>query len=221
MVKIANGVDVGCLPLGCGGLIAAFIGLLIIGKCSDAAPARSAAADTSRLPVLTDTTPAADTAAFREERVALKALRKTIDSVTGQTTYTHPNSPKFVNSRTAVKPYLIDTGKRLVMRLQVTYVADDWLFIRNYAVKTDSGYYDWTPESYGADAVDRDNAAGGIWEWWDVDATPYLDALRDIAHSKRTVIRFTGKQYHRDWRVPPSDREAIRQLLLAQLAPRP
>ena len=62
-------------------------------------------------------------------------------------------------------------------------------------------------------SMKRDHGSGNIWEWTDKSADKHdIEVLREIASSNRTVIRFYGTQYRKDFVVPEKDKRAIKQI---------
>jgi hypothetical protein len=155
-------------------------------------------------------------AAEREKKAllarALSHMNRKHDEIRGITWYREKSSPAYVNSRSAVYLYLgkLDDGP-VVSRFVVQYVADDWLFIQEIIIKADGETFTLTPEY---DEVKQDNGSGEIWEWYDVVADDEkLRILRAIAGSKKTVIRYEGRQYRRDRVVGAQEKQSIRNAL--------
>jgi len=138
---------------------------------------------------------------------ALRNLKKDHDSIENITWYKHKNAP--TTSR-GIYPYIGQSGNSHWLRMVTRYKAEDWLFIDQYTVSVDGVNH----RRYGK--FERDHGYGTIWEWNDVRASPDDIALmRDIANSKKTVIRFHGNQYYSDYTVPSSEKRAIKETLIA------
>jgi hypothetical protein len=150
---------------------------------------------------------------YRE--LILASLNRTDDAFKGAIIYRHKDAPYLVSSRTALHCYIIQVGEgepRLRMTLQ--YVANDWLFVQKYSVKADGDVIPLHSAEFFD--VERDNSGGRIWEWVDepVDETR-LKHLANIASAKKSIIRFEGKQYYRDFEIPDYDRESLTLMLNA------
>jgi hypothetical protein len=58
-----------------------------------------------------------------------------------------------------------------------------------------------------------------IWEWYDKVVTGSdMQMIQAIANSKKTVIRFEGDTYSKDWEVPSSTKRAMQNVLDAFVA---
>lgn len=147
----------------------------------------------------------------RRER-ALASTRKKRDDIRSVTWYYHRNTPQYINSRSDIHLYVgrFDSGT-INPRLEIRYVADDWLFIRNFVIKTDDRTF---AISMGHFDVERDNGSGEIWEWIDIPAEAReMEILRAIAESEKAVIRHEGSQYYKDRTITSREKQAIRDML--------
>jgi hypothetical protein len=89
---------------------------------------------------------------------ALATMRKVEDKVQGVTFYYDKGSPQYINSKSEIWLYIAKApGSQPELRLIITYVADDWLFIDRFYFKTDKGTIELNPGS--AFALKRDNGA--------------------------------------------------------------
>jgi len=158
---------------------------------------------------------AADSIAAAKEGLdlALARMSKKTDEVQGITWYQDRSSPNHVNDRSCILLYFGKEGEVLCLRFAIYYVADDWLFIKEYLVKTDDQTFTLSPGVFG---VERDNGRGGIWEWYDVVAGKREVAIaRAVANSKKTVLRYRGKQYSKDRTVSEREKQALKNVLEA------
>ena len=88
------------------------------------------------------------------------------------------------------------------------YTDDGWVFFKKITFACDDqrfykvfSYYD----------VVRDNGGGDVWEYIDMDVNASeINILEAIAGSEKTIIRFEGDDYYRDFTVSAKDKEAIR-----------
>ena len=92
--------------------------------------------------------------------------------------------------------------------------ADDWLFSRSYTLKADGKTFAITPPPLSG--VERDNAAGKIWEWYEIPVTkkeiPMLDA---IVAGRELHLRYDGRQYFKDRSIGEEERSRLATVLAA------
>lgn len=147
--------------------------------------------------------------------VYLNAMREKTDEVRGTTSYTHRDSSEFVNSHSDFYAYFVQ-GKSGIpsLRLQIQYVADDWLFIKRFTIKADEQTFTLTPT--GLRDVERGNKGGKIWEWHDrAVGAPEREMLNAIATAKKVILRCEGNQYQKDRELSDSEVNRIRTVLMA------
>lgn len=151
-------------------------------------------------------------AAAEERRTAiLNGLKKQSDEFSGVTFYTHPNKPRYADTRSYIAPYIGLKGGRVWMRLELHYTNDSWLFIQDASVNVDNEIV-----RFEVDEWKRDNDSE-IWEWADIGVDDDLRGLlRRIADSEKSVIRFNGRQYYDNITVSETDKQIIRDMLLAE-----
>lgn len=147
---------------------------------------------------------------IKESTASLVISKDEVESISW---YTHKNSPKSDASK-ALFIYFGRKNNNVSLRLKITFTADDWLFIKGYIFNIDGVNYP-LPISFFRDRK-SDNSGGKIWEWVDlsVDAQAYA-VLTKIAESKRTILRYEGKQYYSDRDVSNSEKQAISEVLIA------
>lgn len=148
---------------------------------------------------------------------ALAAMVKTRDEMRNLSFWRDRAAPRFVNSRSWLGAYIMQLdGGGTYLRMQINYLGSDWLFIKSYMFKVDGVDFRFDPESYGSDAVERDNGSGEIWEWWDVIAEgERMRFLQAVADAKTVTMRYNGSQYYRDRNIGPEERASLRRTLLA------
>ena len=106
-----------------------------------------------------------------------------------------------------------ENAGKIIMRFQLHYTSDSWLFIDSARAKIDGEFVnipmgDWK----------RDNDTE-IWEWSDVVLNDNLRTIAErIANSRETIIRFEGRQYYDDMTVRSSDKQAILDVFSAEQA---
>ncbi|MFG6082798.1 hypothetical protein ACEUZ9_004030 [Paracoccus litorisediminis] len=144
---------------------------------------------------------------------ALKKLKKRVDEFNGTTFYTHPAKPRYADTRSYLIPYLATKGGTTILRIELHYTSDSWLFAHSAKLNIDGKMIPFYAP--GSDWK-RDNDSE-IWEWLDVAATPELRSLLElVAASKKTIIRIDGQQYYDDFSVSEKDKAAIRDVLAAE-----
>jgi len=147
----------------------------------------------------------------RELEARLKKLEGNFsikkDEVEGSVFLRNKTFPVYTNSRSCIYPYIGKSGSRKWLRVQIQYTSDDWLFVERLVFSIDGekivknfNHFDWQ----------RDNGSGDIWEWVDLSADLDMETLLEkIANSKKTILRFEGRQYYKDLTISASDKKAI------------
>jgi hypothetical protein len=153
-----------------------------------------------------------------EGKAAIARLSKKVDDVQNVTYLRHRNSTPYVNTRSDLQLYIVTAkGAAPTLRLVITYVAEDWLFVQKYFIKTDSASYTIDPGSRFS--IERDNSGGKIWEWHDAVVTDaQLPMLHELSKAKRATLRYEGKQYYKDRTVSAAELGRLREVLLAYRA---
>jgi hypothetical protein len=141
----------------------------------------------------------------------LKKFKTTTDEFSGVTWYQHKKRPRYMDTRPMVGLYIGKKGNQPpFLRFMLSYTADSWLFVENAQFNIDGDFVDVPPDEWM-----RDNDSE-IWEWIDVVATSsHTELARRIANSKKTIIRFNGRQYFDNYIVKEDDKEVLRDALLA------
>ena len=149
---------------------------------------------------------------------AASHMRAVPDDVKECTFYYHSADPYYNNSSTRIRVYFgkaNGTSAPWTPNIIVQYVSEDWLFIEKITVKTDSNTYTLSGK-VNRDSGERINGDVGIWEWINEAVTGYTARmLLDISSSKKTIVRFEGRQYYNDYVVPESNKQTIREMLAA------
>ena len=107
--------------------------------------------------------------------------------------------------------YVLETGSgQRSLEFFLNYTADSWLFVRSAQINIDGEIVSLPSSTWS-----RDNDSE-IWEWTGYTADErLLEIAQKIAVSKRAVVRFTGQDFYDDYVIPKSDKNAIRDMLLA------
>lgn len=123
----------------------------------------------------------------------------------------HPKEPRYTNSRSYLVTYIADTGMIPIMRMRLNYTDDSWLFIQSAKANIDGDIVDLKLTDW-----DRDNNHD-IWEYSDIIVDERMrDILVRIANSKKTVIRFDGRQYYDNFTIGNTDKEIIRDMFMVE-----
>ena len=99
------------------------------------------------------------------------------------------------------------------MNIKANYFGDDWVFWKEISVNVDGKNY-YLSAKYSD--INHDNARGDVWESYDFSELEYdVGMLRAIAKSKKTIVRYEGDHYYRDFVISDSDKQGIKQILKA------
>jgi hypothetical protein len=143
----------------------------------------------------------------KQSKQALSKLSKRYDKFQDITWYSSPNSPRYRNYNAFYIYFGSSDNSKLPLRLVVQYESDDWLFIDSAAVNVDGENYsisgDW----------ERDHDSR-IWEWID-ETLDDREMIEAIIKSKSAVIRFEGNQYYNTRTISASQKQSMRDVLLA------
>ena len=150
---------------------------------------------------------------------AVSTFRTKYDQIKGITWYYPASAPEYVNTRSAVYPYIgkYDSGS-LYMRVNFNYTGDRWVFFDGVIVSIDGSNYT-LPNDAGD--YQRDNAYGDVYESLDIVVdeygTNYEQAmalmLPLIARSEQTIVRFQGDERQYDLTVSQADKDGIMDIL--------
>lgn len=138
-----------------------------------------------------------------------------VDEVTGVTWYRDKSTTKYVNSNSFHLYFGIGNKEDSipVLRLNIQYTGEDWIFINNYTIKTDNSTYNISP-SYGE--VKRDNDGGKVWEYYDTHLKSEQHKwIEEIITSDKTIVRHSGDQYHHDRIITAKEKTAMENVLEA------
>lgn len=144
---------------------------------------------------------------------ALGSLRKEEDKVQKITWYYPSVFPRYTDIRCYVLPYIGQNSSGAWLRLRMNYTSrGSWVFWKQITFSIDGSN---TTYYYKYSDITRDNDTE-VWEYNDIPVDDKeLKLLNEIAESEETIVRFQGDDYHRDFTISASDKEAIKQLLLA------
>ena len=123
------------------------------------------------------------------------------------TAYYRDKRTPYYSNINFIYPYIGNENDRYWLRLKFQYAADDWLFIEKIMIKTDTKDY----TLYGR--FERDNNSD-IWEWHDIAPDEGdIFMLRDIANSKKAMVRYQGSKYHADRTLTSKEKSIITKTL--------
>ena len=147
--------------------------------------------------------------------VYLNALRQEKDEVTDDASYKHHDTTKFVNNQSEFYCYFTSTkSAKPKLRLNIQYVANEWLFIRRIIIKADDKTF--TLDGLGLRDIERDNGDGKVWEWHDRPVgIKEREMLNAVANAKRVILRCEGEQYQKDRELSDAEKRRVFTVLIA------
>ena len=150
-------------------------------------------------------------------------VERHVDEATGAVVLRHRDAPKVVNENSSCDLYIATPkGGKPQLAMRNTYVADDWLFIREYIFLVDGERFVITPP---LGSVERDNKST-IWEWsttvCDVgdETAPLYKAAKAVAVGKDAKLIYQGRQYRKDREITDEERARI-GIMLAYIESNP
>ena len=153
------------------------------------------------------------TAAATVAKAMMDKMEKEEDFVRNLAFYYHTEWERgddywYADQRCFALPYLGKQGSDVWLRFVCNYTASDWVFFKKITFACDDQRFYKTFSYYD---VVRDNGGRKVWEYIDmnVNATE-IAILEAIASSEKTIIRFEGDDYYKDFTVKQTDKEAIR-----------
>ncbi len=150
----------------------------------------------------------------KRKDVILAAMKKEVDEIKERSFFEHRDTPS-TGTQSDVKVYFsVKDGKAEGLRMVIRYVGEDWLFINQFAFKANGKTFTIAPPLL--DGVERDHAAGRIWEWYDFPVEAKERAMLDsILADNEPLLRCEGKQYKKDRTLEVDERERLSLVLLA------
>lgn len=155
---------------------------------------------------------AAAKAAEDQERALARLnanLKKNTDEIKGITWFSHKSEPVIDTHMALYFGTKDGSSAGYPLRMKLHYFADNWLFINSVTIKADDQIFNLENLNF-----ERDNGSGSIWEWSD-SAVDDMAMLNKILSAKKVVIRFDGRQYYNDFTLPDSQKNAMKEVLLA------
>lgn len=151
--------------------------------------------------------------AAAQAKKQLAGFRKQYDEVQQVTFYYAPSVPMRLGTYFGLYLVVPDDGGRPTLRWKFQYSGDDWLFIQRLIFNVDGQKLPAMDFPYGA--IDRDNAAGTVWESHDeaVQSGESAAVFLRLGMAKRVIVRFEGKQYYKDHILTDAEKKGMLQML--------
>lgn len=143
----------------------------------------------------------------KQAQIALSKLSKRYDKFQDTTWYKSPTSPNYRNTNAFYIYFGVSDNSKLPLRLVLQYESDDWLFIESATINVDGQNYDVSGD------WERDHNSR-IWEWID-EKLEDREMIEAIINSKAALIRFEGDQYYSTKSISLTQKNALRDILLA------
>lgn len=103
------------------------------------------------------------------------------------------------------------TTKAMWPRLRMGFIKDNWIFFDKIILNIDGVV---RRLSFEYSDVSRDYSAGTVLEFVDIDAEEHIPMIKSIGNSKKTTIRFSGKDKIFDFVVSKEEqKEALKRVL--------
>jgi hypothetical protein len=145
-------------------------------------------------------------------KLLLSRMSRQHDDVEHDTFFQSRSAPAGGGPYTYAKLYIgrSDSGQ-VWLRTRLQYGGDDWIFFERIKFSIDGVT---SPEQkLGFFQVKRDNQAGSVWEWVDLqvpdEAVPIFDAM---AKGNKVVVRFDGK-YRHDLTLSAAAKQSLADML--------
>jgi len=144
---------------------------------------------------------------------ATKNLVKNTDEVKDIEWFYDRSSPR-VSDVNNIQAYIGRQHGNVWLRLRMSYTGPNWLFVESVTFKVDGRTHTIAEKRHRR--WEGDHARGKIWEWKDTQAD-YMtwDLIRQIANSKKTIMRYQGRQYKYDREITAAEKQALNNILLA------
>jgi hypothetical protein len=111
-----------------------------------------------------------------------------------------------------IRAYIGKQGSHVWLRLAMTYVGHNWLFVKSVLFKIDSETYEL---KYGfLDNWEGDNYGSWVWEWKDVVVDKKMwSIINKIANSQRALMRYSGDQYKFEREISNEEKLALKAVI--------
>ncbi|WP_373047168.1 hypothetical protein [Vulgatibacter sp.] len=99
------------------------------------------------------------------------------------------------------------------LRIVFQYYGDDWLFVKRVTIKADDQVFQLPFDGK------RDHDGGMVWEWSDAALNDQsTKAVEAMLRAKKTIIRYEGDQYRKDFTLSSAQRKAMANVAMAHAA---
>ena len=136
-------------------------------------------------------------------------LTKSTDEIKGVTWVSHKSEPLLANYMSLYFGTKDGSASSYPLRMKFNYYADSWLFVQGVTIKADDQIFKLENMDF-----QRDNGSGSIWEWSDSKVQD-MTMLNKIIAAKKVLIRYDGRQYYHDFVLPESQKNAMKEIVLA------
>lgn len=152
----------------------------------------------------------AQTKSIEQVDEILKGLTRKFDEFDSTAYYQDKATTKYLDVSSFHTFLYRSKNNYVIPYLKIQYVAEDWLFIKSYQIKTDTASYLINPIK----PIERDHGNGKIWEWYVTELkNNELPMLKDVATSKQVKIRFNGDQYQKERTISTKEKQAVKNVL--------
>lgn len=138
----------------------------------------------------------------KKQEAALKGIKKTFDKVENVSWYKDAQTPVL---GTLFYVYIGKSDDQTWLRMVAQYEGDDWIFAEKLIFLVDGN----RSERPNLD-FNRSNSSGTVWERADMMPSPQdVTLLRQIVRSKEAIIRFSGRDGHKDKILSQKEKDRI------------
>jgi outer membrane murein-binding lipoprotein Lpp len=141
---------------------------------------------------------------------ATSKMRSSKDEINNITWFNSNDTPRYPKSN--IYAYFGKKGDEPpFLRVVLEYDGSNWVFVEKFIIKVDENIHSYTPDY---NVVKRDNSGGKVWELYDFSGDLLAQVmLMEIVKSKKTIIRFEGKDKYVDYTLSDKEKNAIKQVL--------
>jgi hypothetical protein len=148
----------------------------------------------------------------RYGNVVNRAMRIESDSIKNTKVTHYAGSPEFVNDRSSLHAYIMETGSAPYLRLKCQLVDKEFYGIRSVILKADQNEAFTITPPIGSTKTDID--IGKVSEWFDIALTDeQVEYLQKISNSRDTIIRIDGYKFSDERSLSISELDGIRLIL--------
>jgi hypothetical protein len=116
-------------------------------------------------------------------------------------------SKKSLDAPIAPRVVIIKNEKSLV--LDINYIADDWLFVKNITISVDGELFDINDLNFN-----REVGSGTVYETsLKTLDNQQIELIKKIIKSKNSFVRFNGKSYYKDKEITIEQKKEMLEIL--------